>query len=281
MPTISVACAATRPVLTAQSRPNSSNAERSEQDSRYRATSLRYTCNELTRAELSRTSHGPTGAIAASAAERSATGGRSPGDSHSPNGKRTFQSSDTVPPAARINMRAAHRHGSENVYASRIHHDGVDPMANLTPHSADETAHLPGASALSRRVVAAGRSIALAGVVIPLVMIGILKFTQYEIDALKPLIGTTPWLAWLYAVLGYAGTSYLLGIVELITAALFHCLPLVGSGRASSRRAGHARLCHHHLNIARVPDLGAVAGRISIPELYWHLPYQGRGAAGC
>ena len=98
-------------------------------------------------------------------------------------------------------------------------------MANLTPYSADETAHLPGASALSRRVVAAGRGIALAGVVIPLVMIGILKFTQYEIDALKPLIGATPWLAWLYAVLGYAGTSYLLGIVELITAALFIASP--------------------------------------------------------
>ena len=98
-------------------------------------------------------------------------------------------------------------------------------MPNPTPYSADETAHLPGASALSRRVVAAGRGIALAGVVIPLVMIGILKFTQYEIDALKPLIGATPWLAWLYAVLGYAGTSYLLGIVELITAALFIASP--------------------------------------------------------
>ena len=98
-------------------------------------------------------------------------------------------------------------------------------MPNPTTYSADETAHLPGASALSRRVVAAGRGIALAGVVIPLVMIGILKFTQYEIDALKPLIGATPWLAWLYAVLGYAGTSYLLGIVELMTATLFIASP--------------------------------------------------------
>lgn len=98
-------------------------------------------------------------------------------------------------------------------------------MPSLTPYSADETTRLPSASSLSRRVVAAGRGIALAGVVIPLVMIGILKFTQYEIDALKPLIGATPWLAWLYAVLGYAGTSYLLGVVELITAALFIASP--------------------------------------------------------
>lgn len=99
------------------------------------------------------------------------------------------------------------------------------PNPKPTPYATDETARLPGASALSRRLIAAGRGIALAGVVIPLVMIGILKFTQYEIDALKPLISATPWLAWLYAVLGYAGTSYLLGVVELITAALFIASP--------------------------------------------------------
>jgi len=98
-------------------------------------------------------------------------------------------------------------------------------MPTTAAHVTDKTALLPGASPLSRRVVAVGRGIALAGVVIPLVMIGILKFTQYEIDALKPLIGATPWLAWLYLVLGYAGTSYLLGVVELITAVLFIASP--------------------------------------------------------
>lgn len=56
-------------------------------------------------------------------------------------------------------------------------------MPNLAPHVANETVSRPGASTLSRRVVAVGRGIALAGVVIPLVMIGLLKFTQYEIDA--------------------------------------------------------------------------------------------------
>ena len=74
-------------------------------------------------------------------------------------------------------------------------------------------------------LVKAGRALALAGVLSPLVLIGILKFTQFEIDALKPLISGTPWLAWLYQVLGEAGTSYLLGVVELITAALFIASP--------------------------------------------------------
>lgn len=72
---------------------------------------------------------------------------------------------------------------------------------------------------------AAGRAIALAGVVLPLFMIGILKFTAIEIEALKPVIGGTPWLAWLYRVFGEAGTSYLLGTVEIATALLFVASP--------------------------------------------------------
>ncbi len=74
---------------------------------------------------------------------------------------------------------------------------------------------------LQARVLVAGRLIALAGVFLPLFLIGILKFTQIEIDALKPLISGTPWLAWLYVVFGFAGTSYLLGVVEIATAVLF------------------------------------------------------------
>ena len=41
----------------------------------------------------------------------------------------------------------------------------------------------------------AGRGLALAGVVLPLLLIGGLKFTQFEVEALKPVIGGTPWLA--------------------------------------------------------------------------------------
>jgi reactive chlorine resistance protein C len=78
---------------------------------------------------------------------------------------------------------------------------------------------------LPNRITTAGRAIALAGVVLPLFLIGILKFTQYEIDGLKPFIGGTPWLAWLYPAFGEAGASYLLGIVEIITAALFVASP--------------------------------------------------------
>ena len=77
------------------------------------------------------------------------------------------------------------------------------------------------ASAIRR----AGRAVALTGVVLPLLLIGGLKFTQFEIEALKPLIGSAPWLAWMYSVLGEARTSYLLGVVEITTAFLLIASP--------------------------------------------------------
>lgn len=74
---------------------------------------------------------------------------------------------------------------------------------------------VPGATILK-----AGRTISLVGVILPLLLIGLLKFTDIEIDALKPVIAYTPWLVWLYPVFGEAGASFFLGIVELITALL-------------------------------------------------------------
>jgi uncharacterized membrane protein YkgB len=76
-------------------------------------------------------------------------------------------------------------------------------------------------TALGRRVEVLGEGIALAGVVLPLLLIGLLKFTRAEIEGLKPLITGTPWLAWLYPAFGEAGASYLLGIVEIATGCLF------------------------------------------------------------
>jgi uncharacterized membrane protein YkgB len=70
-----------------------------------------------------------------------------------------------------------------------------------------------------------GRAVALAGVVLPLLLIGGLKFTRPEVEALQPLIDGTPWLAWLYPALGANGASYLLGVVELAAALLLMASP--------------------------------------------------------
>lgn len=110
-------------------------------------------------------------------------------------------------------------------------------------------------------VVKAGRAVVLAGVVLPLALIGVLKFTQIEIEALKPLISGTPWLAWLYQVLGEAGTSYLLGVVELITAALFIASPW-------SPRAGMAAGA-----LGSATFLTTVSTMLALPV--WELPLGG------
>jgi len=83
-------------------------------------------------------------------------------------------------------------------------------------HAASVALRTSAASTIRR----AGRAVALTGVVLPLLLIGGLKVTQFEVDALKPLIGSAPWLAWMYTVLGEARTSYLLGVVEITTALL-------------------------------------------------------------
>ena len=78
---------------------------------------------------------------------------------------------------------------------------------------------------ITRSIERAGRVIALIGLVLPLLFIGGLKYTQFEIEGLKPFIGNTPWLAWMYAVFGEAWTSYLLGVVEITTALLLIASP--------------------------------------------------------
>lgn len=67
---------------------------------------------------------------------------------------------------------------------------------------------------------AAGGLIALLGVALPMLMIGLLKFTSIEVRALMPLISNTPWLAWLHLLFGEAGASYFLGVVEILAAIL-------------------------------------------------------------
>jgi uncharacterized membrane protein YkgB len=90
----------------------------------------------------------------------------------------------------------------------------------------------------ANRIERIGRTVALAGIIVPLLLIGGLKFTAAEVEALKPLIGNTPWLRWLY-LLGHEQASYLLGIIELAAATLLIASPwsrtaaIIGAGLAA------------------------------------------------
>lgn len=94
-------------------------------------------------------------------------------------------------------------------------------MQHITSVTSSQTVPTSSISKLDK----VSRTITLSGVVLPLLMIGLLKFTQIEVQALVPLISGTPWLAWLYPAFGETGTSYLLGVVEIFTALLLIVSP--------------------------------------------------------
>lgn len=71
----------------------------------------------------------------------------------------------------------------------------------------------------------AGRAIALMGVALPLLLIGHSKFAAFEVEALEPLIGGTPWLAWMYGVSSPVVVSRFLGVIEIATAFLLTASP--------------------------------------------------------
>lgn len=64
------------------------------------------------------------------------------------------------------------------------------------------------------------------GLIIPLVWIGIAKFTSTEAAAIMPLITHQPLMSWLYDVLSVQGFSNALGCLELLAAVLIAIRPL-------------------------------------------------------
>ena len=63
------------------------------------------------------------------------------------------------------------------------------------------------------------------GLAIVLVWIGILKFTSYEAEGIKPLVENSPLLSWTYGLFGVEGFSKVLGIIEIALGALICCRP--------------------------------------------------------
>jgi uncharacterized membrane protein YkgB len=66
----------------------------------------------------------------------------------------------------------------------------------------------------------AARFVLRGGLVALLAMWGVFKFTALEAEAIRPLVEHSPFLSWLYPVLGIRGTSDLIGVVELTAALL-------------------------------------------------------------
>jgi reactive chlorine resistance protein C len=85
-------------------------------------------------------------------------------------------------------------------------------------------------SAMSRRVEAVGRELARYGLVVVVGWIGLMKFTAYEAEGIRPFVAHSPLMSWVYGPMSVRGFSAALGVVEVAIAILI-------AARAFSPRA--------------------------------------------
>src|SRR4051812_9114467 len=86
--------------------------------------------------------------------------------------------------------------------------------------------------AISSRVEAIGRGLARYGLVVVVGWIGLMKFTAYEAEGIRPFVANSPLMSWVYGLMSVQGFSALLGGVEVAIAILIATHPL--SARASA-----------------------------------------------
>src|SRR6266699_3606391 len=78
---------------------------------------------------------------------------------------------------------------------------------------------------LSSRVEAAGRELARYGLVVVVGWIGLMKFTAYEAEGIRPFVANSPLMSWVYGLMSVQGFSALLGVVEVTIALLIAARP--------------------------------------------------------
>src|SRR5579871_6664200 len=82
-------------------------------------------------------------------------------------------------------------------------------------------------SSLPFQVEAVGRALARYGLVIVVGWIGLMKFTGYEAEGIRPFVANSPLMSWVYGPLSVRGFSTLLGVVEVATAVLIALRPFL------------------------------------------------------
>src|SRR6201984_614160 len=86
--------------------------------------------------------------------------------------------------------------------------------------------------AMSTQVEAVGRELARYGLVVVVGWIGLMKFTAYEAEGIRPFVANSPLMSWVYGPMTVRGFSTVLGVVEVAVALLIAARPF--SPRASA-----------------------------------------------
>ena len=81
--------------------------------------------------------------------------------------------------------------------------------------------------AMSSQVEAVGRELTRYGLVVVVGWIGLMKFTAYEAEGIRPFVANSPLLSWVYGPLSVRGFSAVLGVVEVAVALLIAARPLL------------------------------------------------------
>src|SRR6266404_8032037 len=79
--------------------------------------------------------------------------------------------------------------------------------------------------AMSSQVEAVGRELTRYGLVVVVGWIGLMKFTGYEAESIRPFVANSPLLSWAYGLMSVQGFSALLGVVEVVIAILIAARP--------------------------------------------------------
>src|SRR5438477_6841593 len=80
-------------------------------------------------------------------------------------------------------------------------------------------------SLTSSRVEAVGRELARYGLVVVVGWIGLMKFTGYEAEGIRPFVANSPLMSWVYGLMSVQGFSALLGVIEIAIALLIAARP--------------------------------------------------------
>jgi uncharacterized membrane protein YkgB len=79
--------------------------------------------------------------------------------------------------------------------------------------------------AIRSRVEAIGRGLARYGLVVVVGWIGLMKFTAYEAEGIRPFVANSPLMSWVYGLISVPGFAALLGVVEVTIALLIAARP--------------------------------------------------------
>src|SRR3954453_21797641 len=102
-------------------------------------------------------------------------------------------------------------------------------------------------SSLSSRAEEVGRELARYGLVVVVGWIGLMKFTTYEAEGIRPFVANSPLMSWVYGLISVPGFSATLGVVEVTIALLIAARPFSPRQRPGGRDVPHdPELPRHH-----------------------------------